>query len=242
MGDTIVDLREGGPEYAARGRARASRVFDLLVEAGLPVDERDAFAARLDAAIEAHYAEAIARQYGVTLSETLAWFYQREGWAVSPALLEQTANAWCETAPSVGRGAGLRLGARETLATLRDRGLRLGVISNTIQPGRYLDANSARGGLLDFFSATVYSSEVGVAKPHPAIFRSALEKLGVEPGRAVHVGDRLATDVAGAQAAGMLAVLIEVPQRVEFDPAITPDARIRELPELPAALDTLASR
>ncbi|HEX9118181.1 MAG TPA: HAD family hydrolase [Anaerolineae bacterium] len=244
LGDTITDLREGRPEYETRGKARAAVVYDRLALAGLvSSDGREAFAAALAGAIESHYAAAVAQQQGVTIVETLRWFYEREGLAVAPGLVEQTAEAWCLAstagADPMGR-AGLRLGAREVLAALQGRGLRLGVISNTIQPGRYLDAKLARDGLLRYFSATVYSSDAGVAKPHPAIFEAALAALGVAADRAVHVGDRLLNDVAGAQAAGLRAVLIEVPQRVERDPHIRPDARIRELPELLAALASLA--
>ncbi len=49
----------------------------------------------------------------------------------------------------------------------------------------------------------LFSSEVGRRKPDPAIFERALERLGVEPGRTLFVGDTLATDVAGAAALGM---------------------------------------
>jgi putative hydrolase of the HAD superfamily len=86
----------------------------------------------------------------------------------------------------------------------------------------------------------VYSSDEGVAKPHPAIFRAALARLGVAPEQAVYVGDRLQADVAGAHGARMRAVLIEVPGRLEQDPKIVPDALIRELSELPGALERLS--
>ena len=72
-----------------------------------------------------------------------------------------------------------------------------------------------------------------------ARFRAALNALGVAPERAVYVGDRLRADVAGAQAAGMKGVLIEVAHRLELDPAIQPDAWIKELPELLDALPAL---
>ena len=49
----------------------------------------------------------------------------------------------------------------------------------------------------------LFSSEVGRRKPDPAIFERALDALGVEPARALFVGDTLATDVAGAKALGM---------------------------------------
>ena len=59
------------------------------------------------------------------------------------------------------------------------------------------------------------------------------------PEEAVYVGDRLHADVAGAQRVGMKGVLIEVVHRAEHDPMITPDARIKELPELLTALPRL---
>ena len=49
----------------------------------------------------------------------------------------------------------------------------------------------------------MFSSEVGWRKPHPAIFERALEALDVAPERAIFVGDKLSTDVAGASALGM---------------------------------------
>jgi FMN phosphatase YigB (HAD superfamily) len=50
---------------------------------------------------------------------------------------------------------------------------------------------------------------VGVAKPDPAIFRLALEAMGVDPQHALHIGDTPAADVEGARAAGMHAVLVD---------------------------------
>jgi putative hydrolase of the HAD superfamily len=238
LGDTITDLREGTPYYAGRGLARAGKVYDLLAGAGVALAGREAFCAGLARAIEDGYAAATARGYGLTLAEALATYLAQAAPPLADGLVDRSIEAWCLGTPP---GRALRFGARETLAALQGRGLRLGVISNTIQPGRFLDAGLARDDLLRYFSATVYSSEAGVAKPHPAIFHAALAALHVPAGRAVHVGDRLANDVAGAHAVGMRAVLIAVAQRVEDDPHIIPDARIRELPELPEALAALAA-
>ena len=132
------------------------------------------------------------------------------------------------------------MGAHELLAGLHAAGLRLGVISNTLQPGRCMDRALARRGLLEYFDTRTYSSDEGVAKPHPAIFRAALSAMGVPPGSALHVGDRLLADVAGAQSVGMRAVLIRVAQRPEADRSIVPEACIDELSELPEALARLA--
>ncbi len=90
-------------------------------------------------------------------------------------------------------------GALEAVAGLRARGLELAVVSNwDIGLAEHLD----RIGAASYFSAIVTSAEAGAAKPDPSVFRLALERLGVEPGRALHVGDEPA-DEEGARAAGM---------------------------------------
>lgn len=98
-------------------------------------------------------------------------------------------------------------GAGEALAALRDGGLRIGIISDVgMTPSRALRDQLASHGLLGFFDHWSFSDEVGVFKPSPAIFEHALAGLGAQPSRAAHVGDIRRTDIAGAQAMGMLAV------------------------------------
>jgi putative hydrolase of the HAD superfamily len=89
------------------------------------------------------------------------------------------------------------------LETLRERGLRLGLVSNAIDPPDLLHRDLAELGITERLDVAVFSSEVGRRKPDPAIFRYALDALGVEPGDALFVGDTLATDIAGAAALGM---------------------------------------
>jgi putative hydrolase of the HAD superfamily len=64
-------------------------------------------------------------------------------------------------------------------------------------------------GILDLVDGVVSSAVVGAAKPDPAPFRRALELAGVEPGEAVHLGDSVDNDVAGATAAGVRALLLD---------------------------------
>ena len=65
-----------------------------------------------------------------------------------------------------------------------------------------------QSGVGPFLSAVVISGELGVGKPHPDMFRTALDLLGVPPGRAAMVGDNWERDVCGARAVGMRAVWI----------------------------------
>jgi putative hydrolase of the HAD superfamily len=91
------------------------------------------------------------------------------------------------------------------LATLRERGARLAVVSNwDVSLHDVLE----RTGLRPLVDSVVISAEEGVAKPDPAIFRTALERLGADATAALHVGDSVEHDVAGARAAGLEAVLV----------------------------------
>jgi putative hydrolase of the HAD superfamily len=89
------------------------------------------------------------------------------------------------------------------LEALRDRGLRIGLVSNALDPPSLLHRDLEQMGVAGRLDVAVFSSEVGWRKPHPAIFQRALDRLGVEPAATLFVGDTLATDVAGAAALGM---------------------------------------
>lgn len=92
------------------------------------------------------------------------------------------------------------------LEALRDRDLRLGLVSNAFDPGELLRRDLEQMGLGRRLDVAVFSSEVGKRKPHPEIFERALEELGVEAADAVFVGDRLYEDIRGAAELGMTTV------------------------------------
>ena len=92
------------------------------------------------------------------------------------------------------------------LEALRNRGLKLGLVSNAFDPPWILHRDLERMGLAERLDFAVFSSEVGRRKPDPAIFETALEALGVEAGDAMFVGDRLYEDVRGAGELGMTTV------------------------------------
>jgi len=118
------------------------------------------------------------------------------------------------------------------LASLKAEGYFLGVISNSVGT---LAGQLQNTGLRDYFQAIFDSAIVGVEKPHPEIFQMALASAAVEANAAVFVGDTNATDVGGAQLAGLHGVLID---RVNAYPhAECP--RITSLPELDRVLAAL---
>ncbi len=96
--------------------------------------------------------------------------------------------------------------ARPALRDLREAGHALVVVSNW---DCSLPEFLRPPGLLNLVDEVVSSAVVGAAKPDPAPFRHALELAGAAPAEALHVGDSLENDVAGARAAGVRAVLVD---------------------------------
>lgn len=137
---------------------------------------------------------------------------------------------------------------RAILADLRERGLRIGLISNTGRtPGTALRAIMDEAGVLAPFDHLTFSDEVELAKPNPAIFARTLTALGASADEAVHVGDDPTLDVFGARQAGLAAIQVGTPlpgatgATAGAAPAdVAPDSKIATLDELPAALDRLA--
>jgi HAD superfamily hydrolase (TIGR01549 family) len=94
--------------------------------------------------------------------------------------------------------------ALPTLDALRERGLRIGLLSNS---ARDLDAFVGHHCLT--VDAVLTSRAHGKTKPHATIFQRMLELLDVDPGDALMVGDTVEDDVEGALAVGMRAVLVD---------------------------------
>jgi putative hydrolase of the HAD superfamily len=114
------------------------------------------------------------------------------------------------------------------LRELRDRGVTIVIASNW---DCSLPEWLRRAGILELVDGVVTSAEVGAAKPAPRVFQRALAVASVEPGEALHVGDKVDNDIEGAAAAGVRGVLL---QR-EGEPPPDVEA-IRTLEELPALL------
>ncbi|RZU10317.1 putative hydrolase of the HAD superfamily [Kribbella rubisoli] len=132
--------------------------------------------------------------------------------------------------------------ALDTLQELRARGLKVGVLSNTIWPRERHEAIFARDGVHELLDGAVYTSEIAHTKPHPEAFLAAMRAVGVsEPSRCLFVGDRLFDDVWGAQNVGMRAAHLPhsaIPTEQIGHTEGTPDATIQRLSELPALIDS----
>jgi len=127
------------------------------------------------------------------------------------------------------------------MKSLRDKGLRLGILSSTPWPAAWHEEVLARDGVRDLFHARVWSSDLEYTKPHPEAFRAAMAAVGVEdPADCVFVGDRPYDDISGAQAVGMRAVFVPhsvIPAEQQVAVDVSPDAVIQRLADLEEVVD-----
>lgn len=125
----------------------------------------------------------------------------------------------------------LRDGVVETLQTLRQRGIHVGMVSNIDDD--QLEHLIEVAGLREHFDSLLSSEAAGACKPAQPIYIEALRRAGCAPGEALFVGDTLDQDIAGANRAGIRSVLIwhrdDKPPPVD---GVRPDHIIREIPEL----------
>jgi HAD superfamily hydrolase (TIGR01662 family) len=132
-----------------------------------------------------------------------------------------------------------------TLQALSRMGYRLAAVSNSADDGNtqtMVDKIGAR----PYFEFVLSSASQGVRKPNPAIFETALQRLGVAPGRAVMVGDTLGADILGAHNSGIFAIWVTrradtAANRAHAD-TIRPDAQVERLSELPALMRRLEAQ
>jgi putative hydrolase of the HAD superfamily len=214
-----VFLDIGGPIYSDEPYRLAIR--DALRELG---------AAFADEEYEAEYEACRAAQRG-SFKRRLARRFLGEG-ADMRALVAAASQRWQYRPDS------LYDDVRPALEEL-SADYRLGVIANQQSTVR---AALERDGLAGFIEAWAVSDDLGIDKPDPRIFQHALETSGARPSRSAMAGDRLDYDIEPAARVGMRTVWVlrgEAPAEPSPEQLAVPDASVRTLGELPAALASL---
>jgi 2-haloacid dehalogenase len=121
----------------------------------------------------------------------------------------------------------------DTLATLKDRGLKIAILSNG-SPAM-LEAVVKSSGLEDLVQTILSVERVGVFKPHPRVYQLAVDRLEVTAAEIVFLSSN-AWDAVGATAFGLRVAwinrFVQQPERMPFQP----DTEIKTLDELPALL------
>ena len=163
-------------------------------------------------------------------SATLAQVFEHAGVAPTEEFLASYFQTWDPHTLTDPEAAPL-------MRRLRERGIKVGVLSNTMWPRSAHERVFTRDQVLELIDGAVYSSEIPWAKPHPEAFRAAMAAVDEhDPAACVFVGDRPYDDMHGAKSAGMRAVLIPHSDVPAFDGAV-PDAVITSLAELMDHID-----
>ncbi len=167
-------------------------------------------------------------------SSTVADLFVEAGLEHDPELLASYYEFWephTTTDPEVGPLWG----------ALRERGIKVGVLSNTIWPRAVHEGFFERDGVRHLIDGDVYTSEIAWTKPSPRAFGAAMDAVGAtEPGRCVYVGDRLFDDIWGAHNAGLRAIHIPhsaIPPNQVGHTEGEPDAVARTLADVLGIVD-----
>ncbi len=169
------------------------------------------------------------------------WLENRAPGNVGHVVVDQTIRAfWNEWTDCLD----LLDDADRVLASLKARGLVLGIVSNVVAPGSYCRRQLQRLGLLGHLSTFTFSSEVGLRKPREEVYRHAVEQLATlaggrpsRPEQILFVGDSPACDVTGPARLGMQTALLVHPELESHWPAedyegLQPTYRIARLNEI----------
>jgi putative hydrolase of the HAD superfamily len=169
-------------------------------------------------------------QRAMSGTEQAQWFGQQLGYDIEPKSARRVADMLAMAL--VRHPPVLRVGANGVLEAV-EADYKLGLISDTgVLRGCAIREVLRRDQVLEYFQHLTFSDETLTTKPQPRQFLYTLQMLGVRPEQAVHVGDMEETDVAGAKACGMRAVLLSPDGTSDSDA----DAVIADLCELPDVL------
>jgi len=159
---------------------------------------------------------------------------ERHGISMTDAQWEEYVWLWYE---KLGYAAGVEPALDQTLQTLQNQGLKLGLISNTFLHASSLDRHMDELGLLKYLSPRLYSYQFPFRKPDQRIFRVGAERIGEALPNILYVGDLIKNDIVPTLALGMKAALKRGHSNVGkvVPPGAWEVKTLSELPELIAA-------
>jgi putative hydrolase of the HAD superfamily len=171
----------------------------------------------------------------IPLYEVLDTIYQRFGCEVTDEMLVEGMDIFYGV---LEEDRNLVPGTIEMLEMVRSKGYAIGLVSDVAWglPSNYPQRDMGYFQLTDYFDDMVFSTDVGLRKPHPKMFKIALSNLGADADSSVFVGNSLQCDVKGALGVGMTAVL-KRSSYYQPDDSIIPDASVDQWSDLVAILE-----
>jgi putative hydrolase of the HAD superfamily len=227
LGGTLIDWPDWDEDVKRRWGLSYDYLLSRLSSNDLP--PQDVYVQAMLDAERNHWQQVAERQASSTPTEVLRAGFERFGHKASEEELlvaldgyAQAVNGWATIFPDT----------ISTLKELRQRGYRLGLLSNTWWAAEWHNADLALHGLTPLLDEIVYTSDHPHSKPHPSVFLEMMRRLDVAPGYCVMVGDRLDADIGGALDVGIRAVWKKTTYPWPEPEHIKPTASITDLAEL----------
>jgi putative hydrolase of the HAD superfamily len=229
LDDTLIDWSKPTLPWKTFIRGKMDNLYDFFAANGHPLPERDAFYEVMDGQVTAVWDRAkldySAPYFGDALRGGLTalnldperfdllHLMRIFDWTAVPGVIP-----FDDT--------------HDTLAELKRRGYKVGLLTNSFFPMWMRDVELRHYDLLDYFDARITAGDTDYMKPHPAIYCHLLDQIGVPPEQAVFVGDWPEFDLAGANAVGMISVLLKPPHLDRDLVGVQPDYTITRLSDL----------
>jgi HAD superfamily hydrolase (TIGR01549 family) len=233
LGETLVNFGRVNTTQLFRQGARLS--YDFLKSCGQPVGNFNYYCWRNLIALHIrHWLSNITKNDFNSLV-LLRGIGTKKGIKLDRQQWRHFAWLWYEPLSKIGK---TEAKTAETLAALKNLGLKLGIVSNTFVTSSSLEKHLELLGILQFFSVRVYSYEFNFRKPDTRIFKAAAERVGEKLENILFVGDRIDVDIKPAAKTGMQAVLKAAYTNVgEKSPKGT--WKINRLAELPTIIEKI---
>jgi HAD superfamily hydrolase (TIGR01662 family) len=231
LGSTLIYSKDPWPPIYERAD---QALVEVLRKAGIPLEIKGFFS-EFGTFLDSYYAGRSGSTVEKTTFSVLSELLERNGVRDIPASEVRTA---LDAMYSITQENWyLEADALPTLKILREKGYRLGMISNT-SDDKNVQQLIDRYDLRPFFDSIITSAGCGIRKPDQRIFQLALDYFGVPPDQTAMVGDIPEADIFGANQLGMYSIWIT--RRViipdEGDLTIQPQAVITALDQIPGLL------
>ncbi len=202
LGETLLDF--GKINTTRLFRQSAVLTYEFLQQCGQPVGSFTIYSLQSMMAVRLRCLLSNLTGKDFDALSLLKKIGDRKGFMLSEDQWRQLGWLWYEPLSKLAR---IEPKIKETLTSLKEMGLRLGIVSNTFVSASSLDRHLKQLGILDFFEFRFYSYQFDFRKPNVRIFEIAARQMGESPDNILFVGDRIDKDIKPALKVNMTAVL-----------------------------------
>lgn len=231
LGHTLIDYYHDWKEP----EMKATRKIYRIISADYGVSEEEGeFCRHLGHLLMEAREIKLEKMIEIPLADILNRCFQRYDCDGDDDLIDKALHAFYET---LLEDRQLIPGVKDMLDKVRSEGYLIGLVSDVAWglPSEFPLRDMRYYGIDQYFDDLIFSTDVGLRKPNPKIFKMALSNLGAKPDEAIFIGNSLQADIRGAKGIGMVAVL-KKSKFYQHDDSIVPDEKISDWNEIDRVL------